>query len=52
MEINNIIINLKNLNINKKKCLKCYKHFNFLIKKKCFKCYNNKKPINKLFFNK
>jgi len=45
MEINNIIINLKNLNINKKKCLKCYKYYKFLIKKKCFKCYNNKKKI-------
>ena len=45
MEINNIIINIKNLNINKNKCLKCYKNFKFLIKKKCFKCYNKKKKI-------
>lgn len=44
MEINNIIKKL-NININKNKCIKCYKNFNFLIKKKCFKCYNIKKKI-------
>jgi hypothetical protein len=52
--MDNIIIKIENLkikNINLKKCIKCKKNKNFLIKKECFICYNNKKKL-KLFFKK